>query len=127
MTLAYVDSSCLVAIALDEPGSRKLAGTLSGFDRLLSSSFLEAEFLAAMAREGVADGAHLLSWLTWVFPDRPLGAEIARVLGAGLLRGSDLWHLATALYVAERPEELRFFTLDARQRAAAAALGFPTA
>ena len=43
---------------------------------------------------------------------------------AGQLRGADLWHVATALYVAGEADRLCFVTLDQRQRDAAAALGF---
>lgn len=44
----------------------------------------------------------------------------------GYGRGAEIWHLATALYLAESPGELPFFTLDERQRRVAAELGFPT-
>ncbi len=48
------------------------------------------------------------------------------VVPAGYVRSSDLWHLATALYLTETPGELWFLTLDARQREIAEFLGFPT-
>ena len=57
-------------------------------------------------------------------PDRPLTAEIEAVVGAGLLRGADAWHLACALYLSPEPGELEFLTLDGRQGAVAATLGF---
>jgi hypothetical protein len=60
-----------------------------------------------------------------VFPDRPLGPEIVRVLEAGYARGADVWHLATALYLADDPADLPFLTLDVRQRELARALGSP--
>jgi uncharacterized protein with PIN domain len=40
---AYVDTSCLVAIALAEPGWERTAATLDTFDRLVASNLLEAE------------------------------------------------------------------------------------
>ena len=126
MTVAYVDTSCIVAIGLEEPGSEDLAAHLERYDRLVSSNLLEAELQATFAREKVDSGRHLLTWLTWVFPDRPLSVEIGRVLRSGYVRGSDLWHLANALYVSESPAELPFITLDARQKEVASALGFPT-
>lgn len=67
-----------------------------------------------------------LDSLTWVLPDRRLTAEIERVLSVRRLRGADLWHLATALYLAESPADVDFLTLDAEQREAARELGFPT-
>jgi predicted nucleic acid-binding protein len=126
MTVAYVDSSCLVAIGLEEPGGEELAARLTRYDRLLSSSLLEAELQSVFAREKVDGADHLLTWITWVFPDRSLGPEIGRVLRAGYLRGSDLWHVANALYASESPSDLPFVTLDSRQREVAGALGFPT-
>ena len=125
MTFAYVDSSCLVAVAFDEPGARKLAARLRRFDRLFSSNLLEAELRSALVREG-ADGhiEDLLSWLTWVYPNRPLTPEYARITTAGYLRGADLWHLANALFLAPDPTDLSFLTLDGRQGAVARRLGF---
>lgn len=127
MRIGYLDTSCLVAIAFDEPGSRRLAKRLLQYDELVSSNLLESEFRSALHREGVMDGAdRLLSGLAWVLPDRPLGLEIQRILTVQYLRGADLWHLATALFLAETPTDVDFLTLDADQGAAAAALEFPT-
>ena len=125
MTFAYVDTSCLVAVAFDEPGARKLAARLRRFDHLFSSNLLEAELRSALVREG-ADGhiEDLLSWLTWVYPNRPLTPEYARITAAGYLRGGDLWHLANALFLAPDPTDLSFLTLDGRQGAVARRLGF---
>ena len=125
MTFAYVDSSCLVAIAFDEPGARKLAGRLRRFDRLFASNLLEAELRSALLREKVeGDGEELLSWMTWVYPNRPLTPEFARIAAAGYLKGADLWHLASALFLAPDPKELTFLTLDSRQGEIAGRIGF---
>jgi len=121
----YVDTSWLVAIAFGERSTRPLSRELVGYDLALSCNLLETEFRSALHREGVAGGESLLASLTWVLPDRRLTPEIDRVLSAGHARGADLWHLACALYVAERPEELPFLTLDERQRDIATRLGFP--
>ena len=56
--------------------------------------------------------------------EAPLAIELARALVAGYLRGTDLWHIATALYIAPRAEKIGFITLDGPQREVAAALGF---
>jgi len=125
VSLAYVDSSCLVAIALGERAAVALARRLERFDQLCSANLLEAELRGALVREGLAPEVDLLSWISWVLPDRALSPEIARVLGAGRLRGADLWHLACALYVAGSPGDLPFLTLDDRQQAVAKQLGFP--
>jgi predicted nucleic acid-binding protein len=125
MKPAYVDSSCLVAIAFGERGGAALARRLESFDCLLASNLLEAELLTAFLREGVAPDQPMLGSITWVLPDRPLSREITTVLSAGYLRGADLWHLACALYLAESPRELPFITSDERQAAVARRLGFP--
>ena len=65
--------------------------------------------------------------LEWETFERPLSDEFAIALRIGYLRGADLWHIATALYVARGdPSEVTFLTLDRRQREVAAALGFQT-
>ena len=126
MSTAYVDTSCVIAIAFDEPGARELADRLEHHETLLSASLLEGELLSTLALEGVQEEPALLAAITWVFPERPLGPEVRYALSRGYARGSDLWHLATALYLADEPASLPFYTLDPGQREIAAALGFPT-
>lgn len=126
MAFAYVDSSCLVAVAFDEPGARKLAARLRRFDRLFSSNLLEAELRSALSREGVDGRAEdLLSWIAWIYPNRPLTAEYTRITAGGYLKGADLWHLANALFLSPDAEDLSFLTLDTRQADVAGRLGFP--
>ncbi len=125
MTAAYVDTSCLVAIAFDEPGARQVARRLARFDRLVSSNLLEAELRSALLREQVAgDGRLLLAGITWVLPNRPLTREIDRITSIGYLKGADLWHLACALFLEPDVGNLAFVTLDRRQGEIAAKLGF---
>ncbi len=126
MSAAYVDTSVLAAIAFDEQDAVALARQMAGFDRLLSSDLLEAELRAAFAREGVEFQKRMVGGIEWILPQRSLAAEFTAVLEIGYLRGADLWHVATALYVAPDPGELLFLTLDDRQCAVAAALGFVT-
>ena len=124
MNAAYVDTSCLVAIAFAEPGHKTVAARLGRFDRLFASNLLEAELRAAFRREKVSVDDALLSGLTWVWPDRALTAEIEAVLDAAQVRGADAWHLACALYLSPDPRELAFLTMDRQQARAAEALGF---
>jgi predicted nucleic acid-binding protein len=121
---AYVDTSCLVAIAFAEPGYKAVASRLDRFDQLFASNLLEAELRAAFRREKVNAADTLLGSLSWVFPDRALTAEIEAVLDAGQVRGADAWHLACALYLSPDPRELAFLTMDRRQARVAEALGF---
>ena len=124
MKAACVDTSCLVAIAFGESEAAQVVSRLREHDVLLSSNLLEAELRATLVREAAEVDEALFSWIKWVLPDRPLSVEIIRVLRAGYLRGADLWHLATAMYVTPEPRDLTFLTLDRRQEEVAEELGF---
>ena len=126
MSGAYLDSSVIVAIALNEPGSGDVALRLDEFSRLISANLLEAELYSALYRERVDLNRNLVSGIGWIHPNRSLRNEMALTLAAGYLRGADLWHVAVALYAARKPDDLTFFTLDVRQRTVAASLGFHT-
>jgi predicted nucleic acid-binding protein len=122
--LAYVDTSCLVAIAFDEPRAEHLAERLERYDRRFASNLLEAELRSAFLRERVgASTESLLSWMTWVYPSRPLSPEYERIVRAGHLKGADMWHIAHALYLAPDGVGLDFATLDERQRQVASGVG----
>ena len=125
--VGYLDSSCVVAITLGEPGARAAVTALRTCERLVSSNLLEAEVRAALARERVTARSETFAGLDWILPDRQLTPEIDRVLAAGALRGADLWHLACALYLDPAAGDVAFLTLDAKQQRVAAALGFNTA
>ncbi|MBI2890997.1 MAG: PIN domain-containing protein [Nitrospirae bacterium] len=123
---AYVDTSVLAAVVLDERGAGSVRRKLRRCEGLYSSNLLEAELRSVVRRAGVPVGSlgtHL-AWLNWVFPDRPLTEEMVRVLDAGLLRGADLWHLACALFLSPEPADIEFLTLDRDQARTARALGF---
>ena len=126
MSSAYVDSSCLVAIALHEHNAAALSRRLTSFGEIMASTLLEAELRSTLAREAKPLDEELLRRFSWILPERSLGAEIARVLDAGYVRGADCLHLASALYITADPATTTFLTLDSRQRAVAKALGFKT-
>ena len=126
MPTAYVDTSALVAVAFGDPNGIGVSRRLDQFQWLVSSNFLEAEIRSAFMRESMAFEQSVLFGVEWVYPDRPLTHEFGAVLEAGYLRGADLWHVATALYLVQDPGEITFLTLDARQQAVAAALEFQT-
>jgi predicted nucleic acid-binding protein len=125
--MAYVDTSCIAALALDEPGATGLRRRFVKFDVLAASNLLEAELRATLHRERVDDlggASAVFATITWLTPHQPLSAEIATVLAAGYVRGADCWHLATALYFSPEPSDIAFLTMDERQREVAKALGF---
>ena len=124
MEVAYVDTSCLVALTFAEPGTEHLGPRLSAYQRLTASNLVEAELRAAVAREGFVLQGDFLDGIDWILPDRPLTVEMSAVLSAGYLRGADLWHVACAVFVSPNTRELSFLTLDRTQAAVAAAVGF---
>ena len=124
MSVAYIDTSALVAVLFDERGGGELGNRLNTFSQVVSSNLLEAEIRSVLKREGHICSPDLLVGIKWVLPERPLRPEFETVLEAGYLRGADLWHVATALYLAENPIEVAFVTRDRRQGAVASALGF---
>jgi len=96
-------------------------------EELFSSAPFAAELLATLARENrpLSDTDALLSAVSLVFPSQSLVSECKQVLELGYLRGADLWHLATAVFLAGRArEQLLFVSLDERQRKQAKQLGF---
>jgi len=82
---------------------------------------------SALKREAVeGHPLPLLSWLTWIYPNRALTPEVERITSLGYLKGADLWHVANALFVAPDARDLTFLTLDTRQQEVATRLGFRT-
>ncbi|MCY4214467.1 MAG: type II toxin-antitoxin system VapC family toxin [Gammaproteobacteria bacterium] len=119
MTIAYVDTSALVAVAFSETEAPAVAQRLNAWTVIMSSKLLEAELRSAYSRKGRRFEADRIARIEWIMPNQPLSPEIAAVLDAGHVRGADLWHLATALHVAPDPGELSFVTLDRKQGATA--------
>lgn len=129
MSIAYLDTSFLLAILLGEPGAPRSRRMLAGYDQVLSSDLLLAEARAALTRERVGDAVlePVTEALTLVLPNRSLAPECRTALQHGHLRGADLWHVACALFVAgPRPDGVAFLSRDTTQRGVARAVGFPT-
>jgi predicted nucleic acid-binding protein len=121
---AYVDSSCVLAVLFEESGFQGLRSKLESFDDLFSSNLLEAEVRAAVKREDLAARPdEILAWISWVHPDRPLTPEFHEVMKTGYLRGADLWHVASALFLRKTAGALEFLSLDRRQLEISAKLG----
>ena len=124
---AYADGSALLSIIFEETDGPAIAQRLAQFSNLVSSVLLEAEVRSALFRAGQSYNPNWLSDFEWVYPDRPLGPEIADALQVRYLRSGDLLHVATALYhVRNSGVALAFITLDNNQREVAEGLGFAT-
>jgi hypothetical protein len=124
MRVAYVDTSCLVAVALGESQGADITDKLATYDRLYSDNLLEAELRSAFSRERIErEPDQLSSAITWVLPAEPLSGEYRTALGHGKLRGADLRHVACALYLQRLAGPIDFPSLDAKQRQVAATVG----
>ena len=121
-----MDTSAILSVEFSELGYETVIERLDKFSRLVSSNLLEAEVRAGFARDGRTFDSTALGNIEWVSAGRSLGPEFERILEIGYLRGADLWHVATALYIFDEPSEVTFLTLDRRQEEVAAALGFQT-
>lgn len=126
MSTAYVDTSAIIAVEFNEPGGPEVLERLNDFTFLMSSNLLEAEARSVYKRDGRPFTEDALSNIEWIIPESPLSAELDVASQFGYLRGADLWHVATALYMFDEPSEVTFLTLDLRQREVAAGLGFQT-
>ena len=88
MSIAYVDTSALVAIAFEEPGGSQAGERLEGFSRLLSSNLLEAELRRGVfARERQKFDAEVLSSIEWILPRSAPGYRAGASAGDGLPAG----------------------------------------
>lgn len=86
------------------------------------------EILGVLKREGRAldEADRLLARISIFSPTEPLRPQCEEALGAGALRGADLWHVAAALAIAGpwHRRELQFATFDTQQQDIARRLGF---
>jgi len=124
--LFYVDSSVLVAILLEEQGYLEAQKILSKQLSLQSSTLLQAEIFSVCIRENIeTQYAIELSESISFFSPTNLITELEKASKLGFVRGADLYHIASALYLSNNnPKELSFFTLDKRQVECAKKCGF---
>jgi len=134
VTIVYFDSSALVKLVLDEPGSEVAAELWNACDAALSSRLAYPEVRAALAAAGrnhdlteseVTAAAD--EWERFWASMRPieLSADVEKVAGelasVHRLRGADAVHLASALVLA--PADVTVAVWDKRLHAGAAAVG----
>ena len=123
----FIDSSCFIALALNESGAARLRSRIARASARYASTLAEAELMAALTREGLPMGAADVPGVDWISPARRLTPELVRVMSGGYVRGADAWHLACALFLDPDANELVFLTLDRRQRDVAKSIGFTVA
>ena len=134
MTVAYFDSSALVKLVIDEPGSDDVATLWDGADAVITSRVANPEVRAALAaarRDGRLDeDDHLVAKAAWeafhqalrlVELTPQLEADAGDLAEEHALSGFDAIHLASALTLTELP--LIVATWDNRLLRAAQAAG----
>jgi uncharacterized protein len=134
---AYVDTSALVKRYVDEIGRREVLRLLRRHE-VVTSAVLPVELRSALRRrvsEGTIDSARVPEVLKRIAADRAywtlveVGADVLAaaetLVAAHPLRTLDAIHVASAQLFADRvtAAELIFVSADARQTAAAAAVG----
>lgn len=137
MTVAYFDSSALVKLVIDEPGSEQAAQLWDGADAVLTSRVARPEVRAALAaadRSGrLVTGAHRQAKGYWeelrralrlveLTPELETAAADLAELHA--LSGFEAIHLASALTIAQAPVVMA--TWDGRLHQAARAVRLAT-
>ena len=123
--MVYIDTSVILSKLFKEPTKFKW-NKLKG-QKLLSSSLIYYETMSACKREGIkyTDATSLLKAINIVSPNKILEDEVAGILEIGYLRGADLTHLATALWLSRNePKNLVFLSFDNSQLKVARELGF---
>jgi predicted nucleic acid-binding protein len=124
MTLAYVDSSALVKLVLDERDAAPMRRWYVEADRVVTSHVGAIETRRAVARKVVVSGHvdAVLRSVSIVLLSPAIGL-LAASLAPATLRTLDAIHLATALEIG--PELDAFVTYDGRLAAAAHEAGLP--
>ena len=137
MAWAYFDTSALVKRYVDEAGRREVLQLLRRH-HCVTSAVLPVELRSALRRrvsEGTLDSAHVPEILRRVTTDRAywtlveIGSDVLAAAETPVathpLRTLDAIHVASAQLFAARmtASELIFVSADARQTAAAAAMG----
>jgi predicted nucleic acid-binding protein len=120
--ILYLDTSALVKLVVEEPGSDAVDALVATTEYAVSSVIAYAECRSAIARgakAGRVDAAAAVRSLDQVWGsvqtldvDLRLSARAGELAGLHLLRGMDALHLATALEIAEPDHPVAFATFD---------------
>lgn len=128
MTTAYVESSALTKLVLDEHGSEELRSALRHHEHVVSSDLTCVEVTRASARargeQGVARARAALLPIASIPIDRAI-IDAASRLEPSTLRSLDAIHVATALALGT--EHVTFYSYDSRTIEAARSAGLAVA
>jgi predicted nucleic acid-binding protein len=119
MTTAYVDTSVLGRVLLDEPDATAIVGELGRFDDLVSSRLLAVELRRLALRRGFNDRAtELLADITLLPVDEATLTAAETVAPAGVAT-LDAIHLTSAMQLARGGDLDALMTYDAQLAAGA--------
>jgi len=134
--IAYFDTSSIIPLLIEEPGSEAAGRLWDEADRLVSIRLVYAEGHAALAqasrgqrldqrhlKQAVADLTNLYDQLDLVEVSDALVRRAGSLAETHALRGYDALHLAAAEFV--KDDELVFVSGDAKLCEAAKQLGIP--
>ncbi len=126
MKVAYIDTSVFVAVLFEEQKDKHALAQLELFDECVTSFLTEAELYSVCKREKVEldTAKSILNAITFIGQESSLAIQYRSLFEMGHLRGADAFHLATALYLSPKRNELTFFSLDQNQIKIAQKLGF---
>jgi predicted nucleic acid-binding protein len=128
VTIAYVESSALVKLAVREPESERLRETFRRHEQVVTSELAIVEVGRAARRDddeaGLARARAAMLTVVPVAVDRPI-LEAAAQLDPPLLRSLDAIHVATA--IALESADVVFYSYDRRTIEAAEANGLTVA
>jgi predicted nucleic acid-binding protein len=116
---AYVDTSVLGRVLLDEPGGDAIRRELQRFDRRVASRLLGVELRRVGQREDALEGAEQLLENVVLLPIDERVLTAAEAVPPRTVGTLDAIHLATALRLAEADELDALMTYD-KQLASAA-------
>ena len=130
LAMAYLDPTALIPIVFgEEPVGAVTQERLNRFPILTSSNLLEAGLRVRFEREAQIFDPGWLSGIEWIQPRGSLGIEMARIQAFASLPPTRMWHLANAVYLADRLSltnrraDLAFITLHEGQETVARDLG----
>jgi uncharacterized protein len=122
---AYIDSSALVKLAIEEPGTTALQADIATRAGLMCSSIGATELIRAcrrsLSRKQMARVDEILDAIFLLYVTPAILSEAA-ALSPTSLRTFDAIHVATILSIDERP--LDVITYDSRLAVAATSHGF---
>ena len=122
----YIDSSVLVSMLLQEDQEKRFMTLFEASQGLYSSQLLEAEVYSVAAREDIPPdkASEFIELVSLIIPQRSLRSEFHKIFQAGYCRGPDAYHIAAALYLDPKKQNLTFVSADMTQNQLASKIGF---